>query len=284
MKRKPLIILGAAVLIAGSIGAVVLGNQIRTVLSVAQSANMNEEERTARVEENTQIEQEQRDRYQLPQGEADPNLSAAVEEGSLSLEEAAAILLESGSAEPVETPPEAPPSQTEEPAPAEPAPSQQNSSPVPETPSIPDPAVSEEPEAPRTPPSQPQEAPQEQPEPSSPEEQPEPPSPEEQRLRNLVAQMYVLRGVFSSRLDGIIASCVSEYLALDPSQQNAASKMRIAYARLDEIASLEEECDSQVADIVAQIRQIDPEEASRVQRQYENEKAEKKAALVDQYS
>ncbi len=287
MKKKPILIGTAAVLLAAvGIGAAVFGNQLRTVLSVAQSATMDEEDRAARAEESAQMEQDQRDRYHIPENGADAELSAAYEEGSLSLEEAAALLLESGGAGTNQDSPapaevdnqeeeNSPPSASEEESPAQTPSGSTDSTTVPVEPSSGTvPAPAEEPHTTDSP----SDAPAPPSEPQTPEK-----SQEEERLRNLVAQMYVLRGAFSSRIDGIVASCIAEYQALDPSDQNQTNKMRIAYAKLDEIASLEADCDSQVASIVAQIRSIDPEEADRVQRQYENEKAAKKAALVDQY-
>ena len=121
--------------------------------------------------------------------------------------------------------------------------------------------------------------PQQTAEPAPPEE-----SEEEKRLKNLMAQMVLLRGTFNAKVDEFVSACIAEFMALPEEERTTANKMRIGYSKLEEVAVMEEECDNQVAAIVSQIREIDSDLADQVQKQYQNEKELKKASLIAQYT
>ena len=107
---------------------------------------------------------------------------------------------------------------------------------------------------------------------------------DEQRLQSLIAQLYVLRDYFVGQVDALIDACIDEFLALPEDQQTNASKIRIVTARLGQAEAMEADCDARVAAIVSQIREINPTLADQAQKQYEDEKALKKANLIAQYS
>lgn len=291
-KKKAVIIVGVCAAGAVCAAAIWAMPTIRQMASVARSASMDEGERTAIAEENAQLEEEIRERYSIPDLTVSDDISAALEDGSTTLEEAAQRLLEEsggfleeiggasgagGSAVQV-TPPR------EQTAPEEPRPQDtQDQTPVQDQTPAPQPSQqTEEPSQTREDPV-PQEEPSQTQEDPAPQEEPQI-SETDKKIQNLVAQMYVLRSSFTSRLDATIAECIAEFLALDPEQQTTANKVKIVSARLGTVADMEKECDDQVASIVAQIRELDPDLADQMQQQYENEKAVKKADLIAQYT
>ena len=103
------------------------------------------------------------------------------------------------------------------------------------------------------------------------------------KLQSLVAQMYVLRDTFTAQVYALLQECIDEYNALDPSEWTTANRIRIVSARLGDISAMEANCDAQVADIVKQIREIDPELADEAQSRYESEKSVTKASIIAQY-
>ena len=328
MKKKTKVIIAAVIVLAAAVtaGVLVYGSRMKTVLSVAKSAGMSTEDIASKSEENDRITQSVREQYDVPEVVLNDDVLAGLSDGSISLEEAAQMLLESRpdvavSAEPSgETPsgtvqestavtpessgttPQTTQNQTPESSSgtaAQPVDSTQTEPSVPDTtaaqpatvPETDTPATSEPPQTAQTqtPESsgtaaQPDDSTQTEPSDSTvPVETPQV-SEEQQRIQNLVTQMYVLRSTFTGRVDEIVASCVAEFLALDVSEQTTANKIRIVTAHLDEVAGLEEDCDRQVADIVSQLRELDPALADQVAQQYQNEKDLKKAQLVAQYS
>ena len=315
MKKRGIIIITVVVVlgIVVGAGALLFGSRIRTAASVVRSVSMNQEDITARAEENARTEQEMQERFAIPETAAQEDVLSALEDGTLTLEEAAARLLESASAPassetqqtpsgsveeiPSSTVVEETPSGSVEETPSGGAVEETPSGSVEETPSVP--VVEETPsggaeETPsgtaveETPSGGVEETPsgsvEETPSGNTETAAPEGPSEEERRLQNLVTQLTILRGTFTSKVDGIIAECIAEFLALPPEEQTTTSKMRIVYARLDEAAAMEEDCDRQVAEIVDQIRQLDPDLAAQAERQYQNEKDLKKASLIEQYA
>ena len=307
----------------------------------ATAAAMGEEGATAKSDENTQITQEIQDQYQIPEIALTPELQAAIADGTMTVEEAAAQLLSGGdasqTAEAVEETrtPDAN-AQTETPEPTEETPQAEPSAQVEETPEPPKqteetPAKTAE-ETPKAEPSKPveetpakaaEEPPKAQtqaPETASlsgetqaatdagqskatdsaqsqavtaadsgqtqaPEKSAAEKAEEERnaKVQSLFAQLYVLRDSFSSRVDGIIAECIQEYLALDPSKQTKVNRIRIVYGRMDDLEAMEADCNAKVENIVAQLDEIDPALGEKARQYYQNEKELKKASLIAQY-
>ena len=298
MKKRGIIIITVVVVlgIVVGAGALLFGSRIRTAASVVRSVSMNQEDITARAEENARTEQEMQERFAIPETAAQEDVLSALEDGTLTLEEAAARLLESASApassETQQTPSgsveEIPSSTVVEETPSGGAEETPSGGAVKETPSgsveeTPSGGVEETPSGSMVE-ETPSDSVEETPSGNTETAAPEGPSEEERRLQNLVTQLTILRGTFTSKVDGIIAECIAEFLALPPEEQTTTSKMRIVYARLDEAAAMEEDCDRQVAEIVDQIRQLDPDLAAQAERQYQNEKDLKKASLIEQYA
>ncbi len=207
--------------------------------------------------------------------------------------------------EPVQEPP-APVAQPE-PEPVtpqpEPAPAPKAETPTPVAKSEPEPVATPEPEptaelSGETEPQQNTEAPpqsaaktetstadQAKPEPEAPQQSADDKAKAEQeaRVQNLFAQLYVLRASFNTQLDNLIGECIQEFLALDPASQTRAAKIRIVYARMDDVTAMEADCDAQVESIAAQLDEIDPALGAKARQYYKNEKDLKKASLIETY-
>ena len=140
--RKKQIIIGAVAAVAVLLLAVGITQwrRIKTAASVAKSVTMDEEQVTAKSAENEQITQELQGEYQIPTLDLTPEMQAAIADGTMTLEEAAAQLLSGGTVTPdaepepeAEATPEPEPEPTPEPEPiAEPEPVPQVSEPEPE--------------------------------------------------------------------------------------------------------------------------------------------------------
>lgn len=132
--RKQQIIIGAVAAVAVLLLAVGITQwrRIKTAASVAKSVTMDEEQVTAKSAENEQITQELQGEYQIPTLDLTPEMQAAIADGTMTLEEAAAQLLSGGTVTP-DAEPEPEPEPTPEPEPiAEPEPVPQVSEPEPE--------------------------------------------------------------------------------------------------------------------------------------------------------
>ena len=323
MKRNIAIAAAALVVVLAACG-LYFAPHIREVLSLAQSASLSEEEAASRAEEAARIDQEIRDRYEIPELNVDEELGAAVASGETSLEEAAQRLLEEAGGQLPPLPSQettggdnrqgnsldsasgenggASTGDTSTSAVSNISggnsastgnnasggngastgsnasggnsastgnnASGGNSASTGNTPASTgsdnasaDPGKTDN--AQTSPPQK---------------------SEEELRLQNLLAQMYVLRSSFTGQVEGILAACIAEFKALDPSEQTTANKIRIVSAKLGEVTALEQQCDQQVASVVAQIRALDPALADQVQAEYESEKTAKKADVIARYS
>ena len=245
-RNKILIGAGVAIVTAIGIGAAVFAPHIREITSVAQSAGMDQETVTALEEESAQLDQDLRSRF----GITDNTIAENSENPNASDQ----TVSDDSNAE---TPENNSQITENNPQPEDNAQTTENNAPtVPANTDAPTPTV--QPATPTL-------------------------SPDEEKLKDLIQQMYDLRDTFSGHVDAIINECIAEFLALDPSEQTKMNKIRIVSARLGEVADMEDDCDNQVADIVSQIREIDPALADQVEQQYQNEKALKKASLINQY-
>ena len=320
MNKKVIIGLAAATLVVVVIAVgVVQGSRLKAALSVAKSATMNEEQVEAKNQENAQMQQEIRERYEIPEVQLSEELQAALADGSITLEEAAQQLISGGTAapspdgesdsqtaeasEPTQAPSESEPAQTQAPSESQPAQTQTPSESA-QTPSESQPAptqtLSESAQAPSESQPAPTQTPSESGETASLSGETEPddgPTEKEKaaeaarkaqeetnaRVQNLFTQLYVLRDSFSKQVDAIINECVDEFLALDPSQQTRTMKIRIVYGRMDKLSAMEAECDAQVEAIAAELDGIDPSLGEKARQQYKNEKELKKSSLIAQY-
>ena len=263
-RNKILIGAGIAIVTAIGIGAAIFAPHIREITSVAQSAGMDQNTVTALEEENAKLDQDLRSRF----GISDNNSADSAENPDASDQTASdAETTDNNSQTPDNNP--QPDSNAQAP---DNNPQPDSNAQTPDSNPQPD-NNSQNPEnnAPANT--------------ATPTPQPTAPtlSPDEEKLKALVQQIYDLRDTFSSRVDAIVNGCIAEFLALDPSEQTQLNKIRIVSAKLGEVANMEEDCDNQVADIVSQIREIDPALATQIEQQYENEKSLKKASLISQY-
>lgn len=250
-KRWPIVLLAVLVAFVG-----VAAFFLRGPFSLLSDAMMSDEDLQQKTEEKDKIEQEVRSQYQLPEIQLAPETLADLQNGTKTIEEVANQALEEGSGQ---TPQEEDANQALEedggqtPQEEDQAPQESGQAPQPEEDA---PSGTEEPQE----------------------------TEEEKQIRSLLTQVYVLRDSFIGRIEGVVAECKNEYLQLDESQRTADKKAAIVYKRFGEVSNMEKECDSQVADILSQIQAIDPDLASQVRTQYQNEKAVKKAELLNRYA
>ncbi len=73
-------------------------------------------------------------------------------------------------------------------------------------------------------------------------------------IQRLITKLYVLRGSYTSRLNGLIGAAKSEYNALPESQRTDTARRRIVSSKISQGSAMEGACDAQVSAIVSQIR------------------------------
>ncbi|MBQ9346454.1 MAG: hypothetical protein IJT94_03810 [Oscillibacter sp.] len=309
-KKRIALAVGAGVLAVLCGAGIYFAPQIRQAAAIARGAAMSDEEKAAQEEENRRLEQELREQLAMPEGEVSEEINAGVMDGSLSLEEAARQWLEqngemdlttpggaegdAGTDEGTVTGGDGTASVSEAPVPDSSASDDKPDAAIKEN--EPDTTVKENKPDTTVKENKPDTTVKEnKPEPAAETNQPEPekepePDPEaaakaekEARIQNLVAQAQVLRSAFTAKLDSVVAECKAEFLALEPEQQTTSNKVRIVTSRLGEVADMEDSCDAQVASIVSQLQELDPDLAARVQDQYEREKMAKKTSLLNEY-
>ena len=73
-------------------------------------------------------------------------------------------------------------------------------------------------------------------------------------IQRLITKLYVLRGSYTSRLNGLIGAAKSEYNALPAEQRTDTARRRIVSSKISQGSAMEGACDAQVSAIVSQIR------------------------------
>lgn len=102
-------------------------------------------------------------------------------------------------------------------------------------------------------------------------------------IQRLITKLYVLRGSYTSRLNGLIGAAKSEYYALPESQRTDTARRRIVSAKISQGSAMEGACDAQVSAIVSQIRSRLKETgqstalADQIMSSYQNEKQLRKS-------
>lgn len=108
----------------------------------------------------------------------------------------------------------------------------------------------------------------------------------EAQIQEQIAQMYVLRSTYVSKLEAIAQAAIDEYTQGEHTEENKAD---VVYKRLEELTALEKECDAQVAQVVEQLRSLlkqagkDDSLAQQVEKTYQEEKSLKKAAYLEEF-
>ena len=114
----------------------------------------------------------------------------------------------------------------------------------------------------------------------------EPPSEVDQAIQEQIATMYVLRSTYVGKLEAIAQSAIDEYSAGAHTEEN---RKQVVYDKLDQLTALEKECDDQVAQVVARLRELSKEAgrddslAKQVEQTYQEEKSLKKAAYLEEF-
>lgn len=108
-----------------------------------------------------------------------------------------------------------------------------------------------------------------------------------QKISEYVAQLYVLKSNFVSRLEGLYNQAISDYMAMTPEQRKSNGKTTIANKYYSSAASMEAECDSKVSSILSELKILLSEQGSdmtlvdRIKMSYYEEKSLKKAYYVN---
>lgn len=108
----------------------------------------------------------------------------------------------------------------------------------------------------------------------------------EAQIQEQIAQMYVLRSTYVSKLEAIAQAAIDEYTQGEHTEENKAD---VVYKRLEELTALEKECDAQVAQVVERLRSLlkqagkDDSLAKQVEKTYQEEKSLKKAAYLEEF-
>lgn len=108
----------------------------------------------------------------------------------------------------------------------------------------------------------------------------------EAQIQEQIAQMYVLRSTYVSKLEAIAQAAIEEYAAGEHTEENRTS---VVYKRLEELTALEKECDAQVVQVVERLRSLlkqagkDDSLAKQVEKTYQEEKSLKKAAYLEEF-
>ena len=108
----------------------------------------------------------------------------------------------------------------------------------------------------------------------------------EAQIQEQIAQMYVLRSTYVSKLESIAQAAIDEYTQ---GEHTAENKADVVYKRLEELTALEKECDAQVAQVVERLRSLlkqagkDDSLAKQVEATYQEEKSLKKAAYLEEF-
>ena len=111
----------------------------------------------------------------------------------------------------------------------------------------------------------------------------EPPSEVDQAIQEQIATMYVLRSTYVGKMEAI---AIDEYSAGAHTEEN---RKQAVYDKLDQLTALEKECDDQVAQVVARLRELlkeagrDDSLAKQVEQTYQEEKSLKKAAYLEEF-
>ena len=114
----------------------------------------------------------------------------------------------------------------------------------------------------------------------------EPPSEVDQAIQEQIATMYVLRSTYVGKLEAIAQSAIDEYSAGAHTEEN---RKQVVYDKLDQLTALEKECDDQVAQVVARLRELlkeagrDDSLAKQVEQTYQEENSLNKAAYLEEF-
>ncbi|MDY3281426.1 hypothetical protein [Dysosmobacter sp.] len=109
---------------------------------------------------------------------------------------------------------------------------------------------------------------------------------EEQEIRQLIAAMYVLQATYEGKVEAVAQAAIDEYVAGEHTPEH---KTKVVYDRVQELLDMEKECDAQVAEITARLRQLlkatgqSDDLARQVEQTYQQEKSLKKAAYLNKF-
>lgn len=108
-----------------------------------------------------------------------------------------------------------------------------------------------------------------------------------QRISECVAQMYVLKSNFVSRLEGLYSQAIADYNAMTPEQRKSNGKQTIVDRYYSSAASMEAECDGKVSAILSELTTLLKEQGSttelvdKIKTAYYEEKSLKKAYYIN---
>jgi len=102
------------------------------------------------------------------------------------------------------------------------------------------------------------------------------------------AKLYGVRGAVQGRIDALVASAKSEYLALPEEQRTSAARNSILSAKLGQAEAIESECDGMVEGVLSEMQAelsaggYDTSPVKQLRSHYQEMKASQKAAYIAQ--
>ena len=105
----------------------------------------------------------------------------------------------------------------------------------------------------------------------------------------VIAQIYVLRAVYSGQIEGLIANAINEYNALPDDRKNTSAKAGIIDSLISRGNALEGQCDAQMegllANLTSELQRLGEDTGiiSEIRAAYVQEKRIKKAAMLNAY-
>jgi chemotaxis protein histidine kinase CheA len=112
----------------------------------------------------------------------------------------------------------------------------------------------------------------------------------ESRIAQIIAQIYILRENMTSQLESVLGKAKTEYKALPKAEQTKSKKIEVASKYLSEALTLEQTCDGQVNDLLAELNTLlvetggDASVVEEIRKAYKQEKALKKSYYINLYS
>lgn len=110
----------------------------------------------------------------------------------------------------------------------------------------------------------------------------------EGEVKELVQQLYAVKGRAEGGLNACIASAKAEYKSLPPEQQTRSRKIAICMSKAGQLSALQASCDSEVNRIVSQMRSVlkangqSTALADQAMSSYKSQKSARRAALMSQ--
>lgn len=109
---------------------------------------------------------------------------------------------------------------------------------------------------------------------------------DDKRIKELVAELFVLKASYTDSIDKLVKQAKSEYRSLPESEQTGSNKQKLLLKYIGQASGMESTCDSIVSDIIAELRKLltktggDISLINDIETTYNQEKSLKKAYYI----